>query len=51
MVNENIIKVDDNNVAIVKEAREIHNKAQLEATKIKLQVRIVEIDKLLAVFV
>jgi len=50
MVEEKIVKIDEANVAIIKEARAIHNKTNLEAQKTNMIERIAEIDKLLAVF-
>ena len=49
-MEKNIVKIDDNNVAVVGEARAIHERGRLIEQKAKLQQRIAEIDELLAVF-
>ena len=47
MVEKQIVKIDDNNVAIVSEARSIHEKSQLQNQKTQLTARIAEINELL----
>ena len=44
-----ITKVDENNVAVISEARQIHSKADLEMRKTLMLDKIAKIDLMLAV--
>ena len=49
-MTEKITKIDENNVALISEARAIHSKTTLESQKQNMLDRIAKIDELLAVF-
>ncbi len=50
MADKKIVKIDDNNVAVIDEKRAIHSKVNLLAEKENLVQRIAVVDELLAVF-
>lgn len=50
MVEEKIVKIDEENVVIIKEARSVYSKKNLETQKAHLVANMAEIDRLLAAF-